>query len=142
MQIISEKIFFTEQASAGWGGRIRYIHLGFSSSQLHIPFLPPPRLLFLLFPPKTHCSCSLSVVKAQLGSGTGREQFWGAGLRWAPDSHPQLLFCAQSLVAHRCHHPQLLLGPQGQVFQTPLLVLYEYKAPPSALLMGNNHICP
>lgn len=127
------------RASLCWLGRKDQIYSPrLSSSQLHIPFPPPPRLLFLLFPPKTHCSCSLPVVKAQLESWRGREQFWGAGLRWAPAA----LLCpvlggSQQLPLSMCHHPQLLLA---QVFQTPLLILYKYKASSSALLMGNSHI--
>lgn len=98
------------RASLCWLGRKDQIYSPRLSHLASFTFLSLflPGFCFFCFPPQSHCSCSLPGVKAQLESGTGREQFWGAGLRWAPNSQPQLLFCAQFLVAHssshQCHH--------------------------------------
>lgn len=138
------------RASLCWLGRKDQIYSPRLSHLASFTFLSLllPGFCFFCFPPRPIVLVLFQWLRkqesGQLESGTATEQFWGAGLRWAPNSQPQLLSCAQSLVAqscsHQCHHPQLLLAPQGQVFQTPLPVLYKDKVLSSALLMGNNHI--
>lgn len=93
--------------------------------------------LFLFFSPKTHCSCSFTVVKAQPGSGTGKTCSFGV-TGWCGLPVPSLGCCwVAHSSSHQCHHPRWLLGASkvslptgsgiirrcGQTFV--LYVLYE-----------------